>query len=156
MYQQPLSSSISYPVQRVARSARLQIQQLAKHVASLEVAVSKGEQAARAELAWFLLDGRDGIIDRDRQRAYELVAGQNCVDCEGVLARCLIGGYGVLKNVREGEKLAEKSAQSGSKYGQYIWGWMLEFRRRDKAKANEYYEKASSQGLDFSHIRQQF
>jgi hypothetical protein len=105
-----------------------------------------------AHLAWRLLDGLGCTKDHDR--AYGIVANQDCIHCKGVLARCLVGGYGVLKDVRQGSVLAQESAEAESKYGQYIWGWLLDFKQSggDKKKARECYQLATRQGLDFSHI----
>jgi hypothetical protein len=48
-----------------------------------------------------------------------------CSHCIGALSRCLIGGFGCVKDAERGRKMAYQSAAAGSKYGQYMVGWLL-------------------------------
>lgn len=125
----------------------------------MEFAIEQGQHSSEdlAELAWILIQPADSkVVYRNRKRAHDLVVNQSCIHCEGVLARCLIGGYGCDKNIPKGAKLAEKSAVAGSKYGQYIWGFVLlhctNKRVGSKAAGERFHELAKVQGLDWSHI----
>lgn len=151
MHPQHSTSCFSCPAQRTMPS------RTSRSGRTLESRIALRNQADRAESAWILLDGRDGIVNPDHQRAYALVSDQeyaDCCHCQGVLARCLMGGYGCIRDVRQGVHLARKSADAGSMYGQYIYAYYLEFRTKDPDpyQAKELYKKATDQGLDFAHI----
>jgi TPR repeat protein len=91
-----------------------------------ELAVSYGHLPSRADLAWILTDGRQGV-PKNCQKAYQLVeqgARLKCCHCKGALSRCLAGAFGCLKDPERCRQLAHESASAGSKYGQYMVGWL--------------------------------
>jgi TPR repeat protein len=89
-------------------------------------AISFGHLPSRADLAWILTDGRQGV-PKNCQRAFQLVeqgARLKCSHCLGGLARCLAGGFGCAKDPERCLQLARESAAAGSRYGQYMVGWL--------------------------------
>jgi TPR repeat protein len=89
-------------------------------------AISFGHLPSRADLAWILTDGRQGV-PKNCQKAFQLVeqgARLKCCHCQGALSRCLAGGFGCAKDPERCRQLARESAAAGSRYGQYMVGWL--------------------------------
>ena len=112
----------------------------------LQRAIDFGNFTSLALKAWLLIDVREGIA-KDRKEAVELVeegARLGCHHCQGVMAHCLLEGFGCHQEARivqlaladngelraDGEAdsdsqdepqcvaLARESAGKGSRYGQ--------------------------------------
>ena len=45
-----------------------------------------------------------------------------CHHCQGVMARCLLNGYGCVRDEERSLELARESSGKGSRYGQYVLG----------------------------------
>ena len=76
-----------------------------------------------------LINGREGVA-QDRERAFALVeegARLDCHHCQGMMARCYLGGYGCGKDADRSVALARTSAARGSKYGQYTLGMLYQY-----------------------------
>ena len=94
----------------------------------LEEAICLDHGPSHALLANMLIEGRPGF-PKNRERAHELAftgADLGCVHCCGVLAQCLVFGYGTSKKVEKGLALAKKSAEAGSFFGLYVLGFLEE------------------------------
>lgn len=79
---------------------------------------------ARAFLSDLLIDGRNNV-PKDEKTAFELASYGTSLDsqlCKGVLARCLILGIGVEKNIQNGLILGRESEAAGSLFGFFIIG----------------------------------
>jgi len=77
-----------------------------------------------AFLADMLIDGRNNV-PKDEKTAFELASHGASLDsqhCKGVLARCLILGIGVEKNIQIGLELGRESEAAGSLFGRFIIG----------------------------------
>jgi len=115
-------------------------------------AIGLGDSLSRADLADMLIDGREGV-PMDRKRAFALVeeGGRlGCHHCEGVMARCYLFGLGCAKNAARSLSLARASAGKGSKYGQFVLGWLYHFGEggvaQDYAAAVAQFRLAAAQG----------
>jgi TPR repeat protein len=112
-------------------------------------AVAAGHVRCRAELAWLLLWGRDGVPE-DKQLAFRLAFEGVRLGCEhscGVLASCFAWGAGCVKDSSRAMQLASKSAAAGSRYGQYAMG-RLHFDEQDDSRAAGLFRQAAAQRLD--------
>jgi TPR repeat protein len=113
-----------------------------------------GHMPSRAQLAWILVAGREGVVANER-RAFELAqegVDYGCVDCMGVLSYCLLFGVGCSRSVERSLELAQYSAERCSRYGQYMLGCMYHYGATgfqcDIDAAAEYYRLSASQHLD--------
>ncbi len=95
-------------------------------VEKLEQLIVLGHLQSRADLAWILLDGREGVLKHPK-RAFELVqhgASLGCSHCIGVAASCHWGGLGCEVNKPLSWQMASASAAGGSRYGFWMLGVM--------------------------------
>jgi TPR repeat protein len=79
---------------------------------------------ACAFLADMLIDGRNNV-PKDEKTAFELASHGTSLDskhCKGILARCLVFGIGVEKNIQKGLELGRESEAAGSLFGRFIIG----------------------------------
>jgi TPR repeat protein len=105
--------------------------QCAAAAVPLQRAIDLGNLPSRALMAWFLIDGREGVA-KDRKRGFELVAKGarlGCHHCQGVLAKCYRDGHGCEEDDVRSLELARESSGRGSRYGQIMLGWLY-FRGR--------------------------
>ena len=127
--------------------------------ARFEAAAALGHACARAELAWLLLMGREGVAV-DEVRALQLTEEGWCLGCmqsAGVLAWCCMMGCGSPRRHARALQLGRASAAAGSRYGQvavgamhwYGWGGLP----LDYAQALDLYRLAAAQGLDEAQCR---
>ena len=89
---------------------------------SLTRAVLLQHSHAHAVLAELLALGRFNL-PKDEERAHDLAAAGAQMDCphsKGMLARCMVNGWGVAKDVSRGLDLARESAAAGSHFGQFV------------------------------------
>jgi len=117
-------------------------------------AIAAGHVRCRAELAWLLLWGRDGVPE-DKQMAFRLAfegAQQGCDHSCGVLAVCFAWGAGCVKDSSRAMQLASKSVAAGSRYGQYAMG-RLHFDAQDDSRAAGLFRLAAAQRLDAAQWR---
>jgi TPR repeat protein len=118
----------------------------------LKEAVELGHVLARAELAWLLFHGREGLPSDSTTSKQLAEAGERagCTHCQGVLARLNVKFYDH-DDVRALE-LARQSAGAGSKYGQCVLGILYHYGlgdlHQDYAAAAAQYRLAAAQGLD--------
>jgi len=116
-------------------------------------AVALGYLPAYSQLGWLLLHGREGV-----QFDYRLgcsIANEGMLlgdnDCKGVVSYCRLNIPGQF-NMKQGFKLAQESAASGSSYGQFTLGLMYRFSQGevdwDPNQAAAFYKLAVAQGLD--------
>ena len=125
----------------------------------LQLAIDMGHLPSRALMAHMLLDGREGV-PQDRIRAFNLVEEgtlMGCHDCQGVLARCYMKGFGVQQDLLRPLKLAHKSSESGSRYGQCMFGELYELGiggvAQNVDKARELYRLAIEQDFDLAQYK---
>jgi TPR repeat protein len=100
--------------------------QCSSAVEKLEQLIERGHLQSRADLAWILLDGREGVLKHPK-RAFELVqhgANLGCLHCLGVAASCHWGGIGCEANKLLSWQMASASAAGGSRYGFWTLGVM--------------------------------
>ena len=119
-------------------------------VDKLKEAAALGHVAAHAELAWLLMNGREGV-PADLNGAFKLAkegAGLGCMHSLGVLAYCYLLGTGCRKNSTLSVKHASESNAAGSKYGQYVLGYIYLRQMGDTAQAHTFLQLAAAQGLD--------
>jgi hypothetical protein len=128
--------------------------QCAAAMVPLQLAVYVGHLPSRALKAWMLLEGREGVA-KDRSGAFELVeegARLGCHYCQGVMARCYLKGHGCDEDSARSLELARESSGKGSRYGQYVLGWLYQHGlggvARDNAQALALYRLAAAQNLD--------
>ena len=124
----------------------------------LSIAIDLGDLSSQALMAWILLEGREGVA-KDREKAFRMVCDgtqAGCHHCQGVLAVCLVNGYGCVENEAQSLELARESSWKGSRYGQYalaIWYlsnrgvFELEFFQPYRT-AEELFRLAAAQKLD--------
>ena len=118
-----------------------------------------GHGPSHAELAWIVIDGREGV-------AGDAVAGfsiarqgwlMGCAHSTGVLSYCRVYCYGCSQDLALGFQLALESAAGGSKFGYLMVGAMLRDGRGgaplDVARAVEMYRLAAGLGLDAAQFR---
>lgn len=101
-----------------------------------------------ASRATVLLEGREGV-PKNLKRAFALAsigAEFGCYHCKGVLARCFFAGYGCQLDLALAERLAQESADAGSRYGLYVLGYLAYEKGRFVA-AKTYWQKAADLGL---------
>jgi TPR repeat protein len=101
-----------------------------------------------AHRATILLEGRKGV-PKNLKRAFDLAsigAEFGCPHCKGVLARCYLAGYGCQLDLALAERLAQESADAGSRYGLYVLGW-LAYEKGRVVAAKTYWKKAADLGL---------
>jgi len=122
--------------------------------ALLQQAVGHGHLPSRADLADMLIFGRKGV-DEDRSRAFELAeegARLGCHHCQGVMARCYVGGFGCSEDAARSLALARENATNGSKFGQFVLGYLYYKGaggvERDYAAALAQYRLAAAQDYD--------
>jgi TPR repeat protein len=132
--------------------------QCAAAVVPLQRAIDFGDTASLALLAQMMIHGREGVA-KDRNRAFKLVeegARLGCHHCQGVLACCYLGGYGIQRDAERSLELARESSGRGSRYGQFVLGgfyqYGLEGVARDYAQALALYRLAAAQNLDEAQI----
>ena len=120
----------------------------------LEQYVALGHLDSRADLAWLLLDGREGI-PKNCQRAFNLAqegAGLGCIHCIGVCACCYWGGLGCETNKCLALQLARSSVAGGSRYGFWCLGVMYRLGEggapRDNQQALQLFNMAAVLNLD--------
>ena len=128
--------------------------QCAAAAVALKLAVDLGHLPSRALKAWLMLEGREGVA-RDRNGAFELVeegARLGCHHCQGVMAECYRCGYGCEEDEERSLELARESSGKGSRYGQYVLGWLYWHGRGGVAQvcaqALALYRLAAAQNLD--------
>ena len=123
----------------------------------LNFAIVFGDLPSRALMAWLLLEGREGVA-KDREKAFRMVCDgtqAGCHHCQGVLAVCLVNGYGCVENEAQSLELARESSQKRSRYGQYALAMLylsnkvfgLEFFQPYRT-AEELFRLAAAQKLD--------
>ena len=98
--------------------------------------------------ATVLLEGREGV-SKNLEKAFALAsfgAEFGCPHCKGVLARCFFAGYGCQLDLAKAERLAQKSADAGSRYGLYVLGY-LAYEKGRKVAAKIYWQKAAELGM---------
>jgi TPR repeat protein len=101
-----------------------------------------------ASRATVLLEGREGV-PKNFERAFALAsfgAEFGCPHCKGVLARCFLAGYGCQLDLALAERLAQESADVGSRYGLYVLGY-LAYEKGRVVAAKTYWQKAADLGL---------
>jgi len=116
-----------------------------------------GHAAALAELSWLQLHGRQGV-PLEPQSGYDAAVQACRLGCphgSGVIAYCLVRGIGCRRSRERAVELARASAAAGSRYGQFVMGWMHRygcgvFVRRHNAQALAYFRLAAQQGLDLA------
>ena len=130
--------------------------QCAAAVDPLHRAIYLGDLHSRALMAWFLMDGREGVA-MDDKRAVELAeegVRLGCHHCQGVMACCCFFGCGCEVDYARSLELARESAERGSKYGQYtmarvhMGGGGRSRSMSDNEIAVQYFRQAAAQGLD--------
>jgi TPR repeat protein len=119
---------------------------------ALRHAVTLGHLPSRADLAWLLLHGREGVR-ADAKTAFQLaVEGTHsgCCDCQGVLAWCYFYGSGSIGDLGACEQdmqkcleLSLKSSQGGSKYGKLALGNLYAGNDRVLPEIPQNYERAA-------------
>jgi hypothetical protein len=124
-----------------------------------------GDLPSLAHMAWLLVDGKAyeqevarSTLYYDRDRAFEYVqhgAKYDCQHCIGMMACCLINGYGVTIDDSRGQALACNSSARGSKYGQVTLGIIFQFGvfglgvgAPDFDQALALFRLAAAQGFD--------
>lgn len=132
--------------------------QCATALVPLHLAIELGHLPSRALKAWLLLDGKEGVAE-DHSEAFELVkkgVRLGCHHCQGVMARCYWGGYGIRPDAARSLELARKSSESGSRYGQYVLGALYRFGEggiaQDYAQALALYRLAAVRNLDEAQL----
>ena len=130
----------------------------------LKRAIDSGHLPSIADLAWLLLHGREGL-PRNREAAFKMAqegSRRGCPHSQGVLALCMIMDYPpspVSKfDENEQRRLANASAEAGSKYGQFALGRILEnetpnSERGVTAAYSVQYSLAAAQGLDEAQVQ---
>jgi TPR repeat protein len=122
--------------------------------AQLQQAVTLGHLHSRADLAWMLIDGREGVA-RNQAKAFELVnegARLGCCHCAGVIACCYWGGFGCVADKPLSLQLARVSALGGSRYGMWTLGVLHRLgdggAGRDPYQAMQLFGTAATLNLD--------
>ena len=128
--------------------------QCAAAIIPLQQAIDMGHLPSLALKAWLHIDGREGVA-KDQKGAFQLVeegARLGCHHCQGVLARCYMGGIGCEEDEARSLELARESSGLGSRYGQYTLGVLYHTGSgglaEDYAQALAFYRLAAAQGLD--------
>jgi TPR repeat protein len=132
--------------------------QYAAAAVALKLAVDLGHLPSRALKAWLLVNGREGVA-KDAKRGFELAeegARLGCHHCQGVMAWCYMGkyglGFGCVRDEARSLELARESSWKGSRYGQYVLGLFLQFGAggvaQDYDQAVVFYRLAAAQNLD--------
>ena len=127
--------------------------------ARYEQLIALGHGASHGELAWIMIDGREGIT-RDAAAGFSIAQRGSRIGCmhsRGVLSYCHVYSYGCPTDLELGYRLAVDSAAAGSKYGQLMLGAMLLDGKggavRDVGRALALYRSAAAQGLDAAQFR---
>ena len=122
--------------------------------ALLQQATTLGHGRWHADLAWLLVEGRQGL-PKDSVRAFavaEAGALKGCCHSRGVLALCYLRGCGCTRDSARALVLAQASASAGSAYGQYAIAYYHHCGfgdvQRDFAQAFAWCSTAAGQGLD--------
>jgi TPR repeat protein len=125
----------------------------------LQRAIGHGHLPSRALKAWILLRGREGVA-QDCNGAFELVeegASLGCHHCQGVMAACYWGGDGCEEDEARSLELARESSGKGSRYGQYVLGWLYYYGvggvAQDNAQALALYRLAAAQNFDEAQLK---
>jgi TPR repeat protein len=128
--------------------------QCAAALVPLQRAIDFGDTASLALLAQMMIHGREGVA-KDRNRAFKLVeegARLGCHHCQGVLACCYLGGYGIQRDAERSLELARESSGRGSRYGQFVLGGFYQYGiggvAYDFAQALALYRLAAAQNFD--------
>ena len=128
--------------------------QCAAAAVALKLAVDLGHLPSRALKAHMLIDGREGVA-QDRDGAFALVeegARLGCHHCQGVMAVCYWYGDGCMKDKAWSLVLARESSGKGSRYGQWMLGYMYYHGvgsvAVDYAQALALYRLAAAQNFD--------
>jgi TPR repeat protein len=123
--------------------------QCATDAEKLQQLIALGHLQSNADLAWLLLDGREGVA-KDPKRAFGLVqhgASMGCPHCLGVLSSCRWGGLGCEVNKALSWQLASSSAAAGSRYGFWTLGVMHRLGEggapRDYQQALQFFNMAA-------------
>ena len=136
-------------------------------------AIDSGHLASIADLAWLLLHGREGL-PQDKYTAFHMAeegSRRGCPHSQGVLALCYSSDEWYkwfdmkasskdifAANQATARRLANASAEAGSKYGQFALGCIFEGDGGhccpDEATApcNVQFSLAAAQGLDFGQL----
>ena len=153
---QPRATPLPYQAQACSDEADhlREIGHFAAAVVQLENAITRGHLPSRAELAWILLVGRDGVTVNVK-RAFVLVqegTRLGCHHCQGVMSRCYYGGLGCKESEKLSFQLARSSSAKGSKFGQYMLGLLHDNgaggAALDCAKSMAFYRLSAAQNLD--------
>jgi hypothetical protein len=152
----PVHSDNALPTIPAASSSSLQSAQIQCLAASqkLEQLIELGHLQSYADLAWLLLDGREGV-PKSTIRAFELAdygASMGCPHCIGVLACCYWGGLGCGLDKSLSLELARASVAGGSRYGFWALGVMHRLgeggAHRDYQQALQFFNMAAVLNLD--------
>jgi hypothetical protein len=111
--------------------------QFAAAIVPLQHAVYLGNMPSRAQEAWLLIRGREGVA-KDANRGFKLAedgARLGCRHCQGVAAYCFCFGCGCERDEAQSMHLALESSGKGSRYGQYTLGY-LHFRGSGRIHAD--------------------
>jgi hypothetical protein len=126
----------------------------------LKRAIASGNVASIAYLAWLLLHGREGL-PQDQPFAFKMAeegSRRGCPHSQGVLALCIVLRDFIpypssAANEATARRLANASAEAGSKYGQFALGCILKNETPNSvhhvaAPCNAQYALAAAQALD--------
>ncbi len=100
--------------------------QCAAAAVALKLAAYLGHLPSRALMANMMIGGREGVAE-NHNGAFELVeegARLGCHHCQGIMAECYRLGCGCVRDAARSLELARKSSEKGSRYGQYVLGWL--------------------------------
>jgi len=133
--------------------------QCAAALIPLKKAIYLGDLPSRALKAWMLLNGREGVVVNINE-AFNLVeegVRLGCHHCQGVMALCYLQGYGIQPDEARSMELARKSSELGSRYGQYMLGYLYQYGyggvAQDDAQAVALYRLAAAQNLENAQSR---
>ena len=135
---------------------KCQTRHYAAAAAMFEASAALGHARAHAELSWLLFHGRDGVPTNYRAsfQSAALASRLGCMHGSGVLAYHLTKGYGCGRNHARAAQLARASAAAGSRFGQYVTGFLhycgYGGLMRDPVQSFHYFHLAASQGLDLA------
>jgi TPR repeat protein len=121
---------------------------------NLEHFVLLGHLQSFADLAWLLLDGREGVVE-DPNRGFQLAeqgASLGCLHCTGVLGFCYWAGLGCAIDKSLSLQLACASAAGDSRYGFWTLGLLHRLGEggafRDTQYSLELFNFAAALNLD--------
>jgi TPR repeat protein len=131
--------------------------QCAAAIVPLQQAIDLGHLPSRALYAWLLFDGGRVGVPEDLDRACKLVEEASrlgCPDCQGVMARCHLGGIGCVGDDKKSLELAQKSSEKNSMYGHLVLSTFYEYGRgcvrTDFVEADRLERLAAKQKLDMA------